>query len=237
MLPKMSEEKTEDIPVTIISTQNEVSDPAVPPKPRSYRKYVIIAVTGIVVAAITLTAILVGMYFFTETEKEILKFSYNRDGNSKEDVTSDPNTNMVQFHVNNPDYEMWVVDDFNRDIQVMKILTDSGTNCYVAPLNRTTATDPSKVSVPSNPETMNASYTVTYQAANTPIPDTSFLSKMAKDTCKGISTYWVYPSCEAPNNPPDTVSRQKRRRRVCNECCCFYCYWILCLGVCLCSPV
>ena len=218
----MSEEKT-TIPVTIISTQNEVLTPVVPPKSRSYRKYVIIAVTGVVVAAIILTAILVGMHFFTEAQKEILKFSYNRDANTKEDVISDPNTNIVQYHASNPNYEMWVVDDFNQDIQVMKMHSDTGTDCYVAPLNRTTATDPSKVSAPSNPETMkqNATNTVTYQAANTPIQDSSFLCKAARDTCKGISTYWVYPKCLASNNPSDSSGRHKRwiECKNCREAC------------------
>ena len=46
---------------------------AVPPKPRPYRKYAIIAVTGVVVAAVILTAILVGMYLFTQGQKDILK--------------------------------------------------------------------------------------------------------------------------------------------------------------------
>ena len=36
----------------------------------------------------------------------------------------------------------------------MKIQTDSGTDCYLAPLNRTTATDPTKISAPSNPNSM-----------------------------------------------------------------------------------
>lgn len=36
----------------------------------------------------------------------------------------------------------------------MKIQTYSGTDCYVAPLNRTMATDPSKISAPSNPKNM-----------------------------------------------------------------------------------
>jgi len=46
---------------------------AVPPKSRPYRKYAIIAVTGVVVAAVILTAILVGMYLFTQGQKDILK--------------------------------------------------------------------------------------------------------------------------------------------------------------------
>src|SRR6218665_3735016 len=36
----------------------------------------------------------------------------------------------------------------------MKIQTDSGTDCYLAPLNRTTATDPTTISAPSNPNSM-----------------------------------------------------------------------------------
>jgi len=45
----------------------------VPPKSRPYRKYAIVAVTGVVVAAVILTAILVGMYLFTQGQKDILK--------------------------------------------------------------------------------------------------------------------------------------------------------------------
>src|SRR6218665_1531184 len=45
----------------------------------------------------------------------------------------------------------------------------------------------------------NDSNTVTYRTSNSPIPDISFLSKAAKDACKGISTYWMYPSCEDSN--------------------------------------
>ena len=34
--------------------------------------------------------------------------------NTKEEVTSDPNENVVQYHVINKDYEAWVINDFNR---------------------------------------------------------------------------------------------------------------------------
>ena len=38
----------------------------------------------------------------------------NVDKDTKEDVTADQNENVVQYHVQNVNYEMWVVDDFNR---------------------------------------------------------------------------------------------------------------------------
>lgn len=43
------------------------------PKPRNIKKYVIIAVTSTLSVAVALTAILVGMYMFTQAEKELLK--------------------------------------------------------------------------------------------------------------------------------------------------------------------
>jgi hypothetical protein len=211
----------------IVIGQNEVAPSVDSSKPRPYRKYVIIAVTAVVVAAIILIAILVGMYLFTEGQKEILQFSYTRDGNVKEEVISDPNTNIVQYHVNDPAYELWIVDDFNRDIEVMKAKGAWGTKCYVAPLNRTRATDPSKVSLPTNIKKQNVSYIPTYRASDTPIPDTSFLSKAAKDACQTISTYWVYPSCETPRDPSESLSRQKRGR-----CCPKLCWALWCLEYC-----
>lgn len=45
------------------------------PKPRPLKKYVIIAVSGILAVAIILTAILVGMYLFTDAQKDILQVS------------------------------------------------------------------------------------------------------------------------------------------------------------------
>ena len=45
------------------------------PKSRSYKKYVIIAVSGLIAVAIILTAILVGMHLFTEAQKDIVRVS------------------------------------------------------------------------------------------------------------------------------------------------------------------
>ena len=45
------------------------------PKSRSYKKYVIIAVSAVLAVAIILTAILVGMHLFTEAQKDIVRVS------------------------------------------------------------------------------------------------------------------------------------------------------------------
>ena len=44
-------------------------------KSRPYKKYVIIAVSGVLAVAIILTAILVGMHLFTEAQKDIVRVS------------------------------------------------------------------------------------------------------------------------------------------------------------------
>lgn len=36
------------------------------------------------------------------------------DKNTKEEMTTDQNENYIQYHVQNTNYEMWIVDDYNR---------------------------------------------------------------------------------------------------------------------------
>jgi uncharacterized protein YxeA len=189
-------------------------------KPRNTKKIVIIAVSAILSVAIILAAILVGMYMFTQAQKDILKYTVNVDKDTKEEVTADQNENVVQYHVQNANYEMWVVDDFNRDIEMLKIQTNSETNCYVLPLNRTSATDPSKVKTPSKFDVkQNATERLFYDVASSPISDPSFLGKMAKKLCKGISVYWMYPKCGDELN-----GGQRQKRGICYRCYIYY-YW------------
>jgi hypothetical protein len=178
------------------------------PKPRNTKKIVIIAVSAILSVAIILAAILVGMYMFTQAQKDIIKYTMQVDKDTKEEMTTDQNENVNQYHVQNANYEMWVVDDFNRDIEVMKIQTKSGTNCYVVPLNRTNAADPSKIKTPSTFEVKtNVTDTLYYDVSSTPISDASFLGKTAREMCKGISVYWMYPECGHESN---AVQRHRR---------------------------
>jgi len=213
-LYKMTDAKdaTYETPVVITQVAADV------PKPRNMKKIVIIAVSAILAVAIILTAILVGMYLFTQGQKDILKYTVDVDKDTKEEVTADQNENVIQYHVQNANYEMWVVDDFNRDIQVTKIQTSTDTNCYVVPLNRTATTDPSKVKTPSKLEAKkNVTERLSYDVSGTPISDASFLGKTAKELCKGISVYWLYPKC---GDEPNAVQRKKRD--TCYECYYYY---------------
>jgi hypothetical protein len=190
----------DDIPVVIAQVQSP------PPRKRSVKKYVILSVTILLAALIILAAILIGMYFFTKAQMEIVKYSLKFDKNTNQDVTSDPNENIVQYQMQNPGQKAWIVNDFNKDIQVVKIQTDTQTNCYVSALNRTRAMEPSKITGPETKE-VNKAATLTYVTSGSPISDTSFLAKAAQDICKGVSTYWLYPHCSdnSANGPSNIM--------------------------------
>jgi hypothetical protein len=208
---KMSDEKNNEIPVIV--TQVMPSER----KPRNTKKYVIIAVSGILAAAIILTAILVGMYMFTEAQKDIIQYTLKMSENMKQDVTSDPNENVVTYHISNPAQETWIVNDFGKDLQVVKIKGDDKTNCFVSPLNRTNLLDPAKINGPDESPDVNDAVSLTYMASDTPVSDTSFLGKTAKAMCKGVSVYWLYPHCIDKNSAKDTnvteVDHPKSKRQ------------------------
>lgn len=178
------------------------------PKTDKRRKYIIISVSIILAALIILAAILIGFYMFTEAQKELVKYSLEFDRNSKQDVTSDPNKNIVEYQIQNAGQKTWVVNDFNKDIQMVKIQTATQTNCYLSALNRTNTRDPTQITGPDTKE-INKASTLTYVTSGSPISDISFLAKDARDLCKGISTYWLYPKCTdgaAQQVPPGSYS-------------------------------
>lgn len=208
--------------LSMTDVKNSVSDSPVvltemvTPQPKNTKKYLIIGVSVVLVVAIALAAILIGMHFFTEAQADLINDTFNVNKDTKQNMTTDPTDNSIQYDISNPSFQMLVIDDFSHDIQTLKIKTDSGTNCYVIPLNRTSATDPSKIKTPENmPLTVMQNYTeeLKYEVSGTPVADSSFLGKKARDACQGISVYWMYPKCDGK----DSTAVQKRS--------CYYRYY------------
>lgn len=198
------------------------------------KKHVLIVIGMIITAGMILAGILVGMYIFAEAQKEIIKFSLDfkssTDGkNVKQEVESDPNDNVVMYHVTKDGQNVQIVNDFNRDIQVVKMESDSGVNCYVSPLNRSAALNPSQITGPDYGMKANdnssAGATV-FTVSSSPITDRSFLPKKAQDMCKSVSVYWAYRSC-GNQNGDESDKHDRQRRAVCITSCC--------LRVCSCS--
>lgn len=189
------------------------------------KRHVLFAVSAVLVVGLVMTGILVGMHIFAQQQKDIVQFTLQFKGSNNEqvnqDVVSDPNDNVVQYHVTKPGLDVYVVNDFNKDLQIVKVVREDGTNCYVAPLNRTTAMDPSSITGPPPSTNQNGGASgggQTYLVSNTPIADRSFLTKKASDMCNGVSLYWAYRHCGGQNtdgqqtnsNITATNDRQKR---------------------------
>lgn len=212
---KMSDAKDSISDGPVVLTQM-VSSPE--PRKRNTKKYLIIGGSVILLIAVVLIAILVGMYLFTKGQNDLLKYSLNMDKDTKQDMTVDVDDNSIEYHTYSDKYETWSVDDFNKDIHTVKVKTSSGTNCYIGPLNRTSIMDPSQIKVlPNMPSDTNATQVrrLVYDISGTPVADSSFLGKKARDMCKGTSVYWVYPRCDDPG----TAGLQRKKR------CYRYCYY------------
>jgi len=166
------------------------------------KKHVIIAVAVLVGIGLVVGAIIGGIYIFAEEQKALVQFTLQFKSASdnqltNQSVVSDPNDNVVEYHVTKPGQDVYVINDFNKDLQIVRIQTSTETNCYVAPLNRTSAMDPSTIAGPSNEN--GAASDQTFTLSSTPVTDRSFLTKKAADRCQGVSLYWAYRGCGAQN--------------------------------------
>jgi hypothetical protein len=194
------------------------------------KKHVLIGGGVIILSGLIISGILGGMYIFANAQKEIIKFSMesnNADGIVKQDVESDPNDNVVKYHIILNGKDVDVVNDFNRDLEVVKMETALGTNCYVSALNRSAALDPSQITGPEAILTHNNSATTVYTTSSTPISDRSFLTKKALDMCKDTGVYWAYRSCISQFTD-DTAKTGRQRRSSCQK----KCGWKVCSNTC-----
>jgi hypothetical protein len=194
----------------------------------SKKKYVIIAVVITVVIALVLTAILVGMYLFTESEKNLVQETMQLTSNTNQQMTVDPTANIIEYHVTSPDVDAMIVEDYNNFIEVVKLTTASGVYCYANPLNETSKVDLTQINKPASINTTNAP-TLYYLSANIPIPDVSFLNQKAQDLCKGISVYWAYPVCYDGKSDTNTQPAGRQTRGACQWVCNWVCsHWWSC---------
>ena len=192
------------------------------------KRHVLYAVSAVVVIAVVLVAILVGVYMFTESQKEITKFALQFKGsnneNFNEEVESDPNDNVVQYHVTKEGQDVYIVNDFNRGMKVVKITEDGESECYVTALNRSAVDDPSVITGPDSLTTKETKDVYTRLAD--PVVDHSFMTKKARDLCKGVPLYWIVKRCDTETETDVKDGRVKRAScqtcggwRVCSDRC------------------
>lgn len=191
--------ETLDTPTYVISSGEKQQE-----KKGVNKKYVIIGFSVVLLIGIVIAGILIGMHIFTEGQKEIVKFSYQFKGSQnndiKQDVVSDPNANVVSYHVTTGGKSVDIVNDFDKGLQVVKIEDDDGqTNCYVTPLNVSSAMDPSQIVDSSSMTTKQSNKggdSLLLQIDSKTIIDRSFITKKALDMCSGVSLYWAHKKCK-----------------------------------------
>jgi multidrug efflux pump subunit AcrB len=223
-----STKPADEIPTYIVTSACE--------KDQSFKKsgvtkrHVLYAVSAVLVIAIVLVAILVGVYMFTESQKEITKFTLQLKGRNnediKEEVESDPNDNVVQHHVTQEGKHVYIVNDFNRGMQVVKITEDGESECYVTALNRSAAQDPPLVTGSDKVKIKDANDT--YTTLNDPVVDRSFLTKKALNLCKDVPLNWIVKYCDTQNDADVNDKRVKRLSGLFGCSWKFYCWWIGC---------
>lgn len=176
------------------------------------KKYVIFGVVTVLIFGLIIAAVLIGMHMFTEAQKEIVRFSFEFKGSKnndvKQDVEADPNDNVVMYHVTQEGQDAYIVNDFNRLIQVVKLTVNDMTQCFVTPLNISEAMKPSEIVDAKSMTGTQKRTTLPYQIATDPVVDRSFLPKKAADMCSGISLYWVHKKCLDSKNEIPTNSTQ-----------------------------
>jgi hypothetical protein len=191
------------------------------------KKQVLIAVSVVLVIAIVLVAILVGVYMFTKTQKEIVQFTFQFKGNNgeniKQQVNSDPNDNVVMFQVTQGGQDSTVVDDFNRGMEIVKTTINGREMCLVTALNRSAALDPSLITGADSFKNGNRTEKSTFAISEDPVVDRSFLTKKAQDLCKDTTLYWVTKQCDQPESQTG-IDGGKVKRAV-YRCVYQYSYW------------
>jgi hypothetical protein len=181
------------------------------------KKHILIVAGVVILVGLIIAGILIGMHIFAQQQKEIIQFTLQFkstvDGKDvQQNVESDPNSNVVQYHVIKDGRDVYVVNDFNRDMQIVKMETNYGTNCFISALNRSAAVDPSNINGLQTRSNDKGS-TEIFSVSNTPIADRSFLPKKAQDMCAGVSVYWAYRGCGNQKTDVTDQSPGDRQRR------------------------
>jgi len=190
----MSDEKQSSSEPTVVFATSQMSgDAAKSLKSRITKKHVLIAVISLLITGLAVVAVLVSIRMITDNNLDMLKYSIQAKGVSQ-NVSVD--NNVVTYHVVKNDVEAWIVDDFDKGIQVSKVLQDGSATCYVSALNRSMAQDASSIPDVAPADASSApSNSVIYQVMPDKISDISFLGQKASAMCQNIPTYHVVPDC------------------------------------------
>jgi len=163
--------------------------------------------------------------------KMTMQFRGADDVDVEQHVTSATTDNYVIYHVIKPHETTWIVDDFERSLQLMKIVSEEESVCYVTYLNRTLSTRPEAYGSQLLKPTGDAAAAVerkrfqtTFYVDEMQVDDVAQLGTRALNLCGDTPTFWVHPftASSSPSTAvnSDTHHRDKRNVKKCMTSCC-----------------
>lgn len=210
---------------------------SVPTRPFWCVLWIVIAVTVAIV-----TCAIVTLYCNPHVQDDdYVKFSTSFKGYSghlvDQKVISSSIDNIIEYYITaSPTKRVTIIDDFNQDIQIMKVTTPQDEVCYVSKLKRDSYVRPADVIFGLKTDKDHVSQV--YEASSAPLNDMTVLGVRGRDLCESVPVFWIYPVSETDNLismanfTADSVSsssssigsRQKRNIRQCHTSCC----WLTC---------
>lgn len=201
--------------------------------------WVVVAVTGAI-----FTCALVTLYFTSSVHNDdYVKFRTSFNGSSghlvDQEVVSSGINNVIEYYItSSPNQRVTIIDDFNQDIQIIKITTPLEQFCYVATLKRDSYVRPADVIFGLKTDKDHVSQV--YETSNAALDDLSILGVRGRDLCESVPTFWINPvsetntqitvanftsnSVSSSSSSSAISSRSKRNIRQCHTSCC----WLVC---------
>lgn len=154
--------------------------------------------------------------------KMTMQFRGVDDIDVEQHVTSTTSDNYVIYHVIKPHESAWIVDDFERSLQLMKIVSEEESVCYVTYLNRTLSTPPEAYgSQKPASDVERKRFQTTFYVDEVLIDDVAQLGTRAVSLCADTPTFWIHPvTPTASSIYSDTHHRDKRNVKKCMTSCC-----------------
>jgi len=188
---------------------------------RSKRIILVGAAAVVVVAVLILVGVLVGYKIMADHADNAIRHSFEWKTADlpqliREDVSVHLTENTTVFHTRVDGSDVWTANDFNKQLQVTKVVRPSeGTICYVNPLNTSQAALPQQLvdvnQYPVAQQVKQSPKVFLSRLSSCPVADKSFLGAISKSLCDNIPLYWVTQTTRSD------VGRYKR-----GSGCCYY---------------
>lgn len=165
------------------------------------------------------------------TDQDMIKMSMRFRGfddiDTEQHVTCATSEKYVMYHVTKQTETAWILDDFQRSLQIMKISTAEGSICYVTHLNLTKSTSPDAYGLQLFSDDGAAvgeqtRFQTTFVADEMQLDDVSHLGTQAQNLCADTPVFWIRPVTviTASSATSDTHHRDKRNVKKCMSSCC-----------------